>query len=825
MDRLIRFIHRFSSCRFLVGSGLLMLAMVCASTGGATVKRTVNKVNDTISVTLVYDDTSNLYGAERDGKLLVPIAFKEIKPEASGFVCRVPKSPEDRSFQRVYHFYDMMGRNITEGWDNIEWISTMKDFRGPVKFLSIKIDGKYGVIDMEGRCVVGPKWDQVSKMPGVPFIVVVTPDDKKGVINGVTSEVLLQPLYDEIIFMGGRFFHPYFKTKLNGFEGAWHINSQSAETTRVTDSVEAVPPTKFASIQQYGRYYNCYSGDNFKGTCELRSADGKVLVKGGKYNDLYVLSNGMISYKMGIESGILTPNGKLKFHTHYNGVDYNAADSTYTTYLGNAKGRLTLDGTVIEEPKPTLTTREVKGRKMTYTLMLDEKGLYGVVGKDGNVMIPAIFDQIFDSDSTFKCYRDGCISLRDATGRELIPVSAGINSIVPLKYKKHGGYYRTFSRGKQGVSTLDGKTLVEPNKWHYVSPYEWNEKGEIVAYAVKGKEGRGIIDAAGKILVPPIYANVIEYPTIPGVYTVKCNMRQGLYSKQGAEIIPPKFTSISRLGNDHYLTHNGDFKGIYSTAGDCLLGADRYTNVMLVKDPGSGQLIIQASNTEEVAQFSMTGKLLSRSETFAKRGEYLTQASNAFEKKSWAKAADLYNKADKISSTFATTFNMGVCRYNQGDYSKALKHFKAALDKEHSADQHSDLCDLIVDTQKCITEKNERRAQLVAGIFSLVVNTGMDIYAMNQAQKQRRQAIAAGNYSAVDHSSSGYDNADDDDNAAIPTNKPKGQCGFCSGKGSTVESTANYGIKKDFYCDECQKTVTNGHYHRKCTHCNGTGQR
>jgi len=823
-------IYPFSHFFTRVVVAALALA-ICAPASSAAVKRSLHKINDATSVTIIYDEATKLYGVEKDGKIIVPVEFEDITFNLSGFICFKSKLTPNHQTMRVYQFYDMKGTNLTERWgDNIERISFIREFneKGPAKFLSIIVGGKEGALDMQGRCVVAPKWKSVYIVRG-PYLAVKTDDKKFGLVNGATGEMLIKPVYDDIVpHEGTRFSRPYFETKLNGFRGVIHIkNAQNAEEVCAADLVEAVAPTKFASIfKTVNEHYLCYTGYDFNGICELRTSEGKVVVKGGKYNNLYMLKNGMIAYKIGIESGILDANGKQKFHTHYNRLSYNEKEDNYTTYLGNAKGVIALDGTVIEEPQPTLSECKVKVSKKTFTLLLDEKGRYGVADTAGNVIIPTMFDFISVSGSFFDCYRDGYVSVRDTTGREIVPISAGYHFIVERKDKKHGNYFTTSAGGKQGICAVDGKVIVKPEKWYYVSPYDWNEFNEPTAFEVKGKEGCGLIDAQGKILVPPIYSTVIEYSTLPGVYSVEVNSRKGLYSKQGSEIIPPKYTAILKMGDNHYQTFDGAFRGVYSTNGDCLLPADRYTYVVIGKDPNTGQMVIFAGNAEEEAQYSMTGKLLSRRETFAKRGEYLEQAGAAFDKKSWGKAAELYEKADKIFSSFATTYNMGLCRYNDGDYSKALKHFKAAMGKEHSSEQHSTLCDLLIDTEQRIAERNEHRAQLVAGIFSLVVSTGIDIYTMNQAQKQRRQAIASGNYSAVEHSSSGYDYDDDSDNIG-PSTTPKqaGKCGFCGGKGSTIEYTANYGIKKDFYCDECKKTVTNGHYHRKCTHCNGTGVR
>ena len=79
-----------------------------------------------------------------------------------------------------------------------------------------------------------------------------------------------------------------------------------------------------------------------------------------------------------------------------------------------------------------------------------------------------------------------------------------------------------------------------------------------------------------------------------------------------------------------------------------------------------------------------------------------------------------------------------------------------------------------------------------------------------------------------DMKNEGYDTSTNQ-NTTTESNKPssnvpdkkKNSCGVCGGKGYIVKTVANFGITNERWCEECGRTVINGHYHETCNVCKG----
>lgn len=59
--------------------------------------------------------------------------------------------------------------------------------------------------------------------------------------------------------------------------------------------------------------------------------------------------------------------------------------------------------------------------------------------------------------------------------------------------------------------------------------------------------------------------------------------------------------------------------------------------------------------------------------------------------------------------------------------------------------------------------------------------------------------------------------------SSTPAVKTTSRCSVCSGTGTIVKYTSNYGSSEKKYCNICNKTVMLGHYHATCTTCRGKG--
>ena len=64
--------------------------------------------------------------------------------------------------------------------------------------LKHKKDGKFGLINFEGKEIVKPIYDEIYALEGVENSIILVKDNKKGLLNNKTGEIIIEPKYIEI---------------------------------------------------------------------------------------------------------------------------------------------------------------------------------------------------------------------------------------------------------------------------------------------------------------------------------------------------------------------------------------------------------------------------------------------------------------------------------------------------------------------------------------------------------------------------------------------------------------------------------------------------
>lgn len=174
-------------------------------------------------------------------------------------------------------------------------------------------------------------------------------------------------------------------------------------------------------------------------------------------------------------------------------------------------------------------------------------------------------------------------------------------------------------------------------------------------------------------------------------------------------------------------------------------------------------------------------------------------------------------------------YNRGLAQWKRGKYDDSIRDLSYVV-KNDTDDSFPDAERILDKVQNEKRIKDEERRQMWAGIGQALAQTAVvasQVYSMHEANKAQRKAAKA---SAASGSGIGFGGDNSDGEASEPDepgekSKKKGKCSYCGGRGSFVEYTANYGIDTKPWCDECGKTVVSGHYHKKCSFCDGTGMR
>ncbi|HVZ98378.1 MAG TPA: WG repeat-containing protein [Chitinophagaceae bacterium] len=181
----------------------------------------------------------------------------------------------------------------------------------------------------------------------------------------------------------------------------------------------------------------------------------------------------------------------------------------------------------------------------------DNNGKYGLKDNDDNIIFQGKYDHI-DTFSTegLAVVRSGLkYGFIDKTGKEIIPPEYSIAS--------------GFSEGLAAVAVFEGNEII----WRYIDAtgreaIVCNRKG-IFAYPFSGGFARillkdenkwGLIDKAGKELVPPKYDEIGDFSE--GMAAVKLNDKYGYIDTTGKEVIQCKYNYAGpfRLGGGLVMT-------------------------------------------------------------------------------------------------------------------------------------------------------------------------------------------------------------------------------------------------------------------------------
>ena len=207
-----------------------------------------------------------------------------------------------------------------------------------------------------------------------------------------------------------------------------------------------------------------------------------------------------------------------------------------------------------------------------YIYRKEENGKKGWVDHEGKDVIPCIYE----SDDRFSKW----IDLKEDS-RQYIIVKAGGkcgaydlqgNLILETEHdslskfdEKEGGYWRSTVDGKQALYSPDGKRLSE-HKYDRILGLS----GDLIKVEVNRKEG--LIDKEGKEIVPTEYDS-ISISSQGHFAMLRRDWKSGMVDSQGREICPMKYDSLGDMNEDVGLACAciGDAYGYVDTDGNAVI--------------------------------------------------------------------------------------------------------------------------------------------------------------------------------------------------------------------------------------------------------------
>lgn len=587
----------------------------------------------------------------------------------------------------------------------------------------------------------------------------------------------------------------------------------------------------YTNIRPYGDskvgYHYMLWKDGFMGVADMK---GKILITPNKYNAIgkNIGEDGKITFTYSIYgggSGVCNEKGEEIIHTDYyitvpkgkgKGAYYEISD-------GNGIGKLSLSGEILTpiSGKKDAMINQVVSNGMSYYIWRDKNNKCYVKNPEGEIIIEPTYDWIGFYNNHFTVWNGQYMGLVNNKGKIIVPTEDHFVSIGPLE--KH--IVATTLEDKQALFGYDGK-LIFP-AIHKQANLEikkiYNGNDSIISF--RDAIGCwGVKDLKGNLLVQPIYDDLNFLESDFGFYFyVFKNGKVGLQDLNGNLIFEPEYKNItiSTDKSNPFFFINTGFMGVADLDGNTIINPEMFEEISF--NPKNKQFTGTVGKRR--CTFSYIGKLLSDNQKQVQKEEYTDLADAEFEKGNYKKAAELYGKAISVSPTASLYFNRGVSYYNASKYYEAIADFNKTLNSNPSERLRDRSLDLIGKAEHYQEQKEYNQMQLASAIFGLAM-TGVNYALQSKSKRSSNSSYSSPVRSSASSSSSSapsnYNNRGEDTSSI---SKQKQKCGFCGGKGSTVEYVANYGIDTEPWCDECGKKVVSGHYHKTCTHCHGTGER
>lgn len=653
---------------------------------------------------------------DANGKLILPKAYGKMWCYGNLIYCKDRKGSENKHACALYDYKGNCKISEEEGYTildfvkyNDKWIATATrqktvfDENGDklYEFKEEKDSNNFRFLrnSMSNEIIVdsGLYWGSLGFMVTRDYIL-THQGEKKGVINFDGSPVLPN-LYGDIVPVG--------KKETQGF--------------RVSLSSSGGPEGFF-------------------------DRNGNCLIPIDKYSSVSRLSNGMFQVVENGKAGIVDSLGNVKFTTNYRHINLKrdeAGNYYYETSIGNGKGKMTLDGEVIEEPMPTRDERIKQDDGFKYIQVTDINGLKGVNDTLGCTILPCEYDGVrYDELSYMKISgywitKNGCTGFADSNGKVIIPCDK-YHRITDIR--GGGVFFVVEYMGKKGLCDKNGMEIIKPL---YDDIDAW--KG-----LIKANNGikQGVLDVKGNVIVPIEYTS-ISYNEKLGNYYVELFKKKGIYSLDGKEILAPKYDYIKNIDRGYIVDLNGK-KGVYDKNGREVMPPNKYDDIKYNSkgyydvelngkegacDKNGKEIItpkfndLYYSDLFDVFEYKdASGEWVSLGISLDKNGntyenpnfaydKYFDEGNEYFARARYGKAAKSYKKALEYKQTALAYYNVAASYYNQDKYEEAITYFQYCLNNDPGELEDRAL-ELINKSRQYLAQKEARRQEIAEAFIS-----------------------------------------------------------------------------------------------------------
>ena len=359
--------------------------------------------------------------------------------------------------QEIFTGYESVSTLQNYDENNTLWIEE--------NLLKVQKDGKYGLINLDGKEVLPCEYDSIETLKGIKNSIIIKKEKSSGLVNS-KGEIVVPVEYKTISAVNEDYKNGYIVENAESKFGI--INSDGK-------NVLEIKYEKIENIIDNNKYIV-----KIDGTWEVISEDGKTYLD-GKVSNVTDMNNGNVIIIENGKYGVISLGEEQKIPAEYDNLVY-AFDNKYIAQKGGKYGVISINNETLIDFKYS----EILHNKSTeYLKAKNENDTYDYISK-------TLVTKFTLSDANETFIKDKYISVNVKGETKYYDYQLEEKSNKDIYTANTLFVYQ--ENGKYGYKNKDGKVIVEAK---YDDAKEQNDYGFV---AVK-KDGKwGALDQYGKIV-------------------------------------------------------------------------------------------------------------------------------------------------------------------------------------------------------------------------------------------------------------------------------------------------------------------------------------
>ena len=350
----------------------------------------------------------NVYGViDKKGNKIIDAEYTNVvipNPEKPIFICYKDEEVKvlTEGNQQLLTDYEAI--------EPIRFKNILSDLMYEKSVLKYKKDGKYGIINFDGKMLTNPIYDEIDSLQHKEGELLVKQGEKYGIIN-INGKELIKPQYDTIAideyysdennytysgYIVGIKTEEGYRYGYLDYKGKKILEPEYNNITRVTQKMDN--ENAYLICAKNGQYGINKNGENIVAN-EYQS------IRYDENNDIFVIEKSR-------EYGIANVNGEIVVPVRYSQIDSTglylyAQDDQGTTVYNNNGSQVNIN--------PNISIIETKNEKYKIRINSEQGTKYGVINQDGRQLIEEKYNYInYLYDNYFiASYENGKLGILD----------------------------------------------------------------------------------------------------------------------------------------------------------------------------------------------------------------------------------------------------------------------------------------------------------------------------------------------------------------------------------------------------------------------------